>query len=269
MLMGNKKSYIIALGIKKEGVCMAEAIVFNGLNSLDFLDVRTNVCRIPEVIQRIRQAQNYLDLHTDFELDLMNFIGSDDRTFLNHIRYKSLAASIVQVGLYDRYRKFNQEPDFFMGNVNGDSALQVACGVISFTSMLRKSPVFGEELYGEEGLRHRQPVSLQAGSDPVLSGFSLTEYAVFSKMKSSDEAGEAESFGKMDIEKMSISKMIHQLVEEESVDKIINIGPGNLLVTRTGDDLILDQIAILESIDLDPMLNWFWPSLKDSHDLAS
>lgn len=240
---------------------MAEAIVFNGLNSLDFYEVRKNVCRIPEVVSRIRAAQSFIDAQTELELDVLNFIGSDDKTFLNHIRFKSLAACIVQVGLYDRYLTRNKFPQFFIGNINGDSAMKVACGVMSFEHMLKNSTAFGETDSQEsvQGV-----VALQAGSEPVLSGFSLTEYAVFKRLPEEEIVEDAAPYVRLEIEPMAVDKIIHKLVDEEELKKVVNIGPGNLLVSRTSEDLILEQLTILESIDLDPMLSWFWPSLKES-----
>jgi hypothetical protein len=241
---------------------MSDAVVFNGLNSLDFVDVRRNVCRIPEVVSRIRQAQQYVDENTDLDFDFLNFIVSDDKTFLSHIRYKSLAACIVQVGLFDRYLRYHKRPSFMIGNINGDSALQVACGVISFESMTKKSAAFADNTLEDKPC---EVVSLQAGSEPVLSGFSLTEYAVFGQIEPSELAEGEPPFAKIEVDQMGVSKIVHKLVDEHMLGQIVNIGPGNLLISRTGEDLILDQLAILESIDLDPMLSWFWPELKQSN----
>lgn len=245
---------------------MSDAIVFNGLNSLDFLEVRRNVCRIPEVISRIRQAQEYVEKNSTLDLDFLNFIGSEDKTFLNHIRHKSLAACIVQVGLHDRYLRYHKEPKFMIGNINGDSALRVACGALSFEAMIKMSAAFAEsEGAGEP--RGGEVVSLQAGSEPVLSGFSLTEYAVFLRADGvEDSSPELQApYAKIEMDQLSVTKIVHTLVDEYALGQIVNIGPGNLLVARTGEDLVLDQIAILESIDLDPMLSWFWPELKASN----
>ncbi|MEO0337102.1 MAG: hypothetical protein AAF202_11950, partial [Pseudomonadota bacterium] len=189
------------------------------------------------------------------------FIVSDDKTFLSHIRYKSLAACIVQVGLFDRYLRYNKSPQFMVGNINGDSALQVACGVISFESMIKRSAAFADSTVEE---KPQEVISLQAGSEPVLSGFSLTEYAVFTHIQPEDRVESEPPYAKIEIDQMGVTKIVHKLVDEHSLNQVVNIGPGNLLVSRTGEDLILDQLAILESIDLDPMLSWFWPELKQA-----
>ena len=240
---------------------MSDAIVFNGFNSLDFYEIRKNVCRIPEVISRIRQAQELVDEHIDLDFDFLNFILSDDKIFLANIRFKSLAASVVQVGLFDRYLRYYTQPSFMVGNINGDSALKVASGVLSFESMIKRSAAF---LVNSGDASPQQVISLQAGNDPVLSGFSLTEYAVFGRLSEDSSFSEEASYAKMEVEQMGIAKIFHRLVDEYGLERIVNIGPGNLLISRTGEDLILDQLAVSESIDLDPMLSWFWPELKQA-----
>jgi hypothetical protein len=164
--------------------------------------------------------------------------------------------------LFDRYLRYHKRPSFMIGNINGDSALQVACGVISFESMTKKSAAFADNTLEDKPC---EVVSLQAGSEPVLSGFSLTEYAVFGQIEPSELAEGEPPFAKIEVDQMGVSKIVHKLVDEHMLGQIVNIGPGNLLISRTGEDLILDQLAILESIDLDPMLSWFWPELKQSN----
>lgn len=232
---------------------MVEAIVFNGINSLDFQDVRSNVTRIPEVIARIRNAQAVWDEKQLAQFDLLNFICSDDKTFFNNIHLKSLATAVVQTGLYDRYLRFHKLPQYFVGNFNGDSALQVACGLISFEELVANS---ASALSSEARVRWSglQEVSM---TEPVLAGISLTEYAAF-------RVHQDGTFEKLELPKVDVIKIVHHLVEECGLRKIVNVGPGNTLISRSADDMILEDVQILESIDLDPMLNWFWSGLREA-----
>ena len=232
---------------------MIESVIFNGLNSLDFQDVRSNVTRIPEVIKRIREAQTLWDDNQDTHFDLLNFICSDNKTFYSNIHLKSLASAVVQVGLYDRYLRFQKKPEFLVGNYNGDSVLKVATGEMTFAELVIKSAaVLNSDLQIHEAI-NKVPET-----EPILSGISLTEYAAF---QWNDEQG---AFLKVTEGQMDISGIIHTIVEDHQVRKIVNIGPGNSLVTRSNDDLILEEVQILESIDLDPMLSWFWTSMRDA-----
>lgn len=232
---------------------MIESVIFNGLNSLDFQDVRSNVTRIPDVIKRIREAQALWDENQGTHFDLLNFICSDNKSFYSNIHLKSLASAVVQVGLFDRYLRFQKKPDFVIGNYNGDSVLKVTTGEISFKDLVVKSAVvLSSDLQVHEAI-NRAPES-----EPVLSGISLTEYAAFHW---DNEQG---AYLKVTEGHMDIAGIIHTIVEDYRVRKIVNIGPGNSLVSRSNDDLILEEVQLLESIDLDPMLSWFWTSMKEA-----
>jgi hypothetical protein len=231
---------------------MVEAIVFNGINSLDFQDVRSNVTRIPEVIARIRHAQNIWDEKQTAHFDLLNFICAEDKGFFNNIHLKSLASAVVHVGLYDRYLRFYKTPDFFVGNFNGDSALKVACGLMTFEELVEAS---AKALNPDTTLRWT--LVKENSAEPVLAGISLTEYAAFRKRSDG-------TFERLELPRVDVRKIVHSLIEENGLKKVINIGPGNTMISRTTDDLILEDVQILESIDLDPMLNWFWTGLRDA-----
>lgn len=225
---------------------MREALIFNGLNALDFQDIRFNVIRIPEVVKRLREAQMVWDVCHSEPLDLANFVASDDRVFLGNIRLKSLAAAVVQMGLYDRYLRFSRRPDFLVGSCNGDSALYVAAGKISFEEMVENSLA----------ARASQPLSPVFLADaPVLSGISLTEYGTC-ELKDG-------LYEDLDEKNMDIVQLVRQLIDEKDVRKLVSVGPGNMLLSQKHEELSLLDIQILESIDLDPMLSWFWASMRE------
>lgn len=230
---------------------MQDTIVFNGPSALDFQDIRTHVIRIPEVISRLRQAQEIWDRSGFPEFDLANFIASEDRIFLGNIRLKSLAAAVVQVGLYDRYIKHHRTPAFIIGNFNGDSAMKVVAGMISFEELVMQSNAF----------RVNKPIqTIQLADAPLLAGISLTEYGILKKTVKDDK----ETFEKVEEASMEIDKIIDLLVDEYEVKKFINIGPGNTLLQKSPADFSLRDVQVLESIDLDPLLSWFWSNLKEA-----
>ena len=229
---------------------MRDAVLFNGANALDFQDIRTNVIRIPEVITRIRQAQKIWEQHHSDGFDLANFIGSDDRIFMGNIKLKNLAASIVQVGLLDRLMKIRKRPEFLVGPQNGDAPLLVAAGVTPFDEMVRTSQALTV-------LRPSAPVQL--AQTPVLSGVSLTEYAAYRWTIDADGG----SYQLTDSPAMELPKVIRRLIDEHDVKQFVNIGPGNLLLNRFEPEYELLDLQVLESIDLDPMLNWFWPQMRE------
>lgn len=229
---------------------MRDVLVFNGSSNLDFQEIRTNVGRIPEVVARIREAQKIWDTVATQPLDLANFIGSEDICFLGNIKLKSFATAVVQVGLLDRYLKSHALTEFIIGAINGDSPMKVALGQMSFFDMVAESPLLaGTKLTAV-------PEGVTAGSLPVLAGVRLAQYAVFQRQASGE-------YQCLTVDTADVEKMVVGLVDTYGACKVVIVGPGNTLF---GQDSVLTterDVQILESIDLDPMLSWFWSRNKD------
>jgi hypothetical protein len=234
---------------------ISNALVFSGRNGLDFIDLRTSVLRIPEVTIRIRQAQDVLDTLDLPKVDLFNVIASDDEAFFRNIKLKSLAAAVVQIGLFDRYVKNQRRPDFMVGNSNGDSAMLVCAGLMTFEDMVRGSQAV-DTLKPQNVIPLQSataPLELVVQAAPLLAGLSLTEFRAFEAVQTETglkyvTTGE----GAMDIKKIAAN-----LHTERSVERFINIGPASAV--RTSEyKAISEDIEAIDSIELDPMLGWFW-----------
>jgi hypothetical protein len=238
---------------KLKGGIMRDALVFNGVSNLDFQDIRTNVIRIPEVIVRIREAQKIWDTVSSTPLDLANFIGSEDSIFLSNIKLKTFATAVVQVGLLDRYLKSHQLPEFVVGIVNGDSPLKFAIGQCGFFELIGESAALG-------GATPIRPVHVlpSAGEVPMLSGVHLAEYAVFQRRASDG------GFDRISVEARDLERMLTELVEQHEIQRLIAVGPGSLSFGKQSAEVAARDIQLLESIDLDPMLSWFWQHLKEN-----
>ncbi len=235
----------------KRGGNVTDVVLFNGINALDFQDIRDNVIRIPEVSTRIREAQDVWDALSDSEFSFYNFLVSEDSVYLSNIKLKSLLTSIVQVGLYDRYaRKFGR-PEYAVGMINGDSPLSVCLGELSFEDMI----------LGSQAAQPSLPlVALSPVGEPVLSGISLAEMGVF---RANEDTGKYERFEE---DKQDLSKIINLLIEGCGVQKFVNVGPGSSVLEPVKKDLSMRDVQVIESIDADPMLNWFWPELRRSNE---
>lgn len=231
---------------------MQDTVIFNGPNALDFYDVRLNVIRIPEVVMRLRKAQEIWDSGDYPDFDLTSFMASDDKIFLSNLKSKSLCAAIVQLGLYDRYIKQSKEPRFLVGNSNGDSAMKVAAGLMTFEELVLSSSA---------SKVNRAGMALHLTDAPLLAGVSLTEYGVLENKYIEGDSSFA-SFNTL--KNMDVTKIVESLIEDHGVKKIVNIGPGGILLQHSIGELSLRDVQILESVDLDPLLSWFWPSLKDN-----
>lgn len=231
---------------------MRDALIFNGASNLDFQEIRQNVIRIPEVVQRIREAQKIWDATSPVPLDLANFIGSEDEVFLSHIKIKSFATAVVQVGLLDRYLKTHKMPEYAVGAINGDSPMKVAIGQLSFQDLVAQS-------LAVTSTRPRVPTAVvpNALDLPILAGVQLVEYAVFKR-------GMDGTFERQASDTREVERMVVDLVDNHEVNKLIMVGPGSSVSGKKILDLTARDIQVLESIDLDPMLSWFWSNLKEN-----
>lgn len=234
---------------------MKNAVVFSGRNGLDFYGLRESVVRIPEVSSRIREAQAILDSMELSKVDLFGAILSDDEAFFRNIKLKSLVSGVVQVGLFDRFRKTQRLPSFMVGNSNGDSALLVCTGQMSFREMIESSQALATLVPAAEKV-----VSLVAEPAPLLSGLSLTEYVAFRAEK--DETGETR-YTQVCESAMDLKKVVATLAQAEDLGQFINVGPAPAL--RTSDYRMLgsEEVEVIDSIELDPMLGWFWRGLRN------
>ena len=58
--------------------------------------------------------------------------------------------------------------------------------------------------------------------------------------------------------------MIVDLIEGEELRSLIMVGPGNSVFGKRILDLTDAEVQVLESIDLDPMLSWFWSNVSEN-----
>lgn len=271
----------------------ATGVVFAGRNALDFLELRLGAVRIPEVSLRIREAQRILDSLETERVDLLGAIVTEDEAFFRNIKIKSLLAAIVQVGLYDRLLKSQRAPDVLIGNSNGDAALLVCAGQKTFEEMVRSSAALQSlrPLEKPEALKlaptgitsgagatanpNGVPVGLLPGIQaplqvapsetpeltvlPSLAGLSLTEFRAFQRIEDGSMAEVGQPV-------MELKKLLAEIVEHQMVTRFINVGPGVALLPSEydliGEAAGADEVTIIDSIDLDPMLNWFWKQMR-------
>jgi hypothetical protein len=239
---------------------ISKAVVFSGRNGLDFIDLRTSVLRIPEVTIRIRQAQSVLDTLDLPKVDFFNVIASDDEHFFRNIKLKSLAAAVVQIGLFDRYVKNQRRPDFMIGNSNGDAAMLVCAGLMTFEDMVRGSQAV-DTLKPQNviPLGSAAPIEMVVQAAPLLAGLSLTEFRALEAVQTENGL----TYATCGEGAMDIKKIVDTLHGERSVERFVNIGPATAV--RTSEyKAISEDIEALDSIELDPMLGWFWRSVRTS-----
>jgi hypothetical protein len=268
----------------------ATGVVFAGRNGLDFLELRLGAVRIPEVSLRIREAQKILDGLEVERVDLLGSTVTEDEAFFRNIKIKSLLAAIVQVGLYERFLKSQRAPDILIGTSNGDSALLVCAGQMTFEEMVKNSAALqtlqplpprenADGTAQSASLPSGAPLGLLPGVQaplaaptlnlatlPSLSGLSLTEFRAFSR----NADGAMSEVGQP---VMDLKRLLTEIVEHQTVSRFVNIGPGAAINANEyesiGEAAGADEVTVIDSIDLDPMLNWFWKQMRPSFGLAN
>jgi hypothetical protein len=243
-------SISIAAQLISGGKIMADALLFHNSNSLEFEDVRQQVLRIPEVLTEVRRAQSIWDATDNPITDFMNYLNSDDAAFFQSGSMKEMVLGIVQLGLFRRHVTKHGLPKFIVGDTKNVSPAMVAAGHISLEEML---------------LGSRAAVSTTLGDDgglPSLRGQWLPQYQIFK----APEAGEV--YEVLPLAEMMPSRCLRALAETYQVEKVIAVGPGAYEIPESERSGLLSDLRCHESIDMDPLLSWFWPRVRELNEIA-
>ncbi len=240
---------------------MLKAVIFSDLHSLDFSDIRHNVIRIPEVLNKVKEAQEISDKlgeDSGFHEDFYSVLASDNTIYNKNIKLKSVLSTIIQLGLYERYVNKNGQPDFLMGDINGVSPLAICSGDSDLESLLAKDTC--ENVVGVLSL-----VGDAMNEQPLLSGVTMSMHHSFKK-------SEDEGYEKIGDPAKDMGILIQELIEGQGVKQLIDVGPGSSWLSSGDFDHSMYDIQVLESINMDPMLSWFWPYVRNQNqslDLAN
>lgn len=213
-----------------------------------------SVLRIPEVSLKIEEAQRAWDKYCRSQFSIQHFLCSENSSFFNNINLKSLALSVVQLGLYERYRRLFGTPEIVVGAADSDSPLRVVTGEMSLPELVSKSPACGLA---------RPLAPLQLASELVLNGRALPQFQAL-RLESKEIEGLAHPLVQatgLGTKGMNLMALIRGLLENENISRIVNVGPGLMQKAEELESLLPNDVQVIESIDADPMLNWFWPGL--------
>ena len=61
---------------------------------------------------------------------------------------------------------------------------------------------------------------------------------------------------------MEMKRMIAYLHNENRVTRFVNVGPAAAIRPADIKSIGSDELESIDSIELDPMLSWFWPSVR-------
>lgn len=222
---------------------MKSAVLFANTGVLDFLELRTSIVRIPEVIAKLKEAQTFLDRAIKDAPDLIQFITSDDQVFWSRKRIRQIAVGIVQLGLYERYVKRYGEAAHLLASDKEENPVQVLSGKMRL----------GEYVINL-AMREDDKAKVVNMEDQALlsKGISMPDFQLFQR----DQEGYfvLVEEGK----KQALNDLLMKLRDEKNTKQFVNIGPGQSISGSALSELVDKELNIMESIDLDPMLSWFW-----------
>ncbi|MEM7646544.1 MAG: hypothetical protein AAF203_06530 [Pseudomonadota bacterium] len=221
----------------------AVCLLFSGRRGLDDLVLRESVLRIPEVSRRLNEAQKLIEslLPEECEdIDFFSHLQSSEDVFGSKQKLKSLLSSIVQIGLFDRYVRYRNRPEILVGPFNGCSAMLVCADRQSFGEFIAESEFFQDLAGTEKKMTH-------------LSGLKIEKYGVL--CWNNEGAYEDYSF-----EAKEVSTIMQDLQQENLFQNCVLVGPHTQFRTEEFVDAGLNDIQMVNSIDMDPILSSFWRS---------
>ncbi len=219
---------------------MSSVLLFGGRSLLDKPGIREHFLRIPEVSSVLKQAQKELDSEPKGgaswnTCDLITFVQSDDNEFHANTLWKDLVVQLVQVGLYKRMQKSLVKPKFIIGRSGGVSAMDVCLGHQSVVGLIE---AFKAEMEFK---------ALAEQSQDILVGQKLE----LSKMYVLGADGYVESLGGR-----STSSLLEEISKDHLLHQVIALGVSEMNVEAS------EMFYIMDSLALDPLLNWILPHLK-------
>ena len=245
---------------------MYRIVYFKDTKILNNLTICQNALRIPEIFLRIRQVSEQLEqmkISTNLK-NLFHLLDIDESSFESSFKswdidFWHIVMTIIQVGLYDRYLKSQAPPLAFVASSNAYAAkisgrLRTIKDMITDLSNKHKSTPFD---FQNKIARNN------------LSFFMHNEKTKKYNCLVSD---------------MHEPEELFLYIEKYQISQIVVIGPSNLvhlsqnnmpqhqipsetdwlLHEITKSKVLSDKICIIESIDLDPLLFWFWRDCSKS-----
>lgn len=229
---------------------MKTAVLFANTGVLDFLELRTSIVRIPEVIAKLKEAQVFLDRAMKEAPDLIQFLTSDDQKFWASDKIRQITVGVVQLALYERHKKNYGEATHILAMDKDDSPVQVLSG------KMRLGEYIINLAMKEEKNKDNKVTEMPAEAPFLSKGISMPDFQLFTKC-CTDEEGLTYKLDN-EGEKEALNALLMKIRDEDSVKQFVNIGPGQSISGSAVNDLIDKELNIMESIDMDPMLNWFW-----------
>lgn len=215
---------------------MNTAVLIGDVSVLDRYQIRNAVLRIPEVGIRIRELQGLLDKWCRNSIDIFTTLQQDDIMFSRMGTVRGAIVSAVQLGLFDRYKRQFGAPQIFIGSKGQLPLLRVFAGNTTLAEIL-------QGLFNEGEPRNFSTMASQTRG----------EFDIIRSLNNEIQC--------LDIIANTLDELVTSLVEEQSVTRIVNVGPGSRIESYNIDP-IYERLTVIESIEVDPFLGWFFAATK-------
>ena len=239
---------------------MCRMVYFKNIKTLNNLTICQNALRIPEIFLRVRQALEQLDeVETSTNLKkLSHLLSMDEDLFESSFKswdtdFWHIVMTTIQVGLYDRYLKSQAHPLVFTAPSGMTHAAKISGGLSTIKDMItdlsnKKKPSNFQNRISQ----YHDSLSFFVHNEKTRTYNCLAPY-------------------------IQEPEELFLFIEKYQISQIVVIGPSNLvhlsqkrnmhqipaetdwlLHEITKSKAFSDRICIIESIDLDPLLFWFW-----------
>lgn len=220
---------------------MNSVLVFGGRSALDSEQFRWQLLRVPEVSLVLKEAQKYVDQYCENPRDLGAFLLSDNSYFLSSTLWRDFSSQVIQVGLFKRYQKNAPQPRFVIGGTSIISALNVCFTEKTIEMMVQD---FSQML---------QERSEKEQTENFLVGQSMENLKAY----------EATSLGlNVLAENKNRTDLLYDICKDHIIDQVISIGSHKLIAQDRQEET--SDLAVMESVSMDPMLSWLWPYLQSA-----
>jgi hypothetical protein len=231
-----------------------KAILFSGVAMLDQRDTRQSLIRIPEVIQKIKQAQTVIDQLTNFSFDLHNCMHDDNQFLTSNPKIRRVLVNVVQLALYERHIKSYHKPHFFVGSLFNLSAIEHCLGFSYFDEFIRS--VWFQDLEGSEN--EEVVFETQSKYQDIQKVHQLynkkNNYYIYEFQQMDDTITEAKKMDEAD----SCEKILSKLISKYEVKQVVNLAPSDMMLSPIANPFLLEDIQLFNTIEIDPMLSWFY-----------
>lgn len=218
---------------------ISSVLVFGGRSTVDCEEFRWQLLRVPEVSQVLKEIQGHLDKQMKNAIDITAFLMSDNSRYLSSHLWRDFASQIVQVGLYRRYKKHSPAPRFVVGETSGISALKVCMSQQTTYQMVTHFL----EMLDERSKEAQQENFLVGHSLEALKAYEYMDGQLFSISEN----------------KETIS-LLNDIAKDHIIDQVISLGTCDFIRKSESEK----NIAVMESVSMDPMLSWLWPYLQSA-----